>query len=82
MIALGIESTAHTFGISIINEKKVLSNCRSVFTTEKGGMIPSEVADHHFESFSSVLSDALEKAKVKLKEIDLISFSQLQGALH
>ena len=41
MIVLAIESTAHTFGIGIINEKgKVLADKRSMYTSEKGGIIP------------------------------------------
>ena len=41
MIALGIESTAHTFGVGIVDSKgKVLANVRDSFTTEKGGIIP------------------------------------------
>ena len=48
MICLGIESTAHTFSIGITTDSgKILANEKSVFTTETGGMIPHEVAEHH-----------------------------------
>ncbi len=82
MIVLGIESTAHTFGVSIINDEEVLSNVKSAYTTEKGGMIPSKVADHHVEVLDKVLDDSLKKAGVKLKDIDLIAFSQSPGMGH
>ena len=66
MKVLSIESTAHTFGIAVIEENKekvkVLSNCKDVYKTEKGGMIPNKVAEHHVEVCDSVLRDALEKA--------------------
>ena len=39
-IILGIESTAHTFGIGIVRDGKVLANVRDMYTTEKGGIIP------------------------------------------
>jgi len=80
MLCLGIESTAHTFGIAVVDGKgKVLANEKDSFTTEKGGMIPNEVAEHHKRVCNEVLSKALEKAKITLKEIDLISFSDSPG---
>jgi len=83
MICLGIESTAHTFGIAIVtDDKKVLANERSLYTTEKGGMIPAKVADHHIEVMDTVIQTALDKANVKLSDIDLIAFSQSPGQGH
>lgn len=79
-ICLGIESTAHTFGIGIVTEKgKVLANSMDAFHTEKGGLIPNELRDHHEKAKEKVLQNALEKANVELKNIDLISFSQGPG---
>ena len=49
MISIGIESSAHTFGIGITNEKcELLANEKHSFTSSEGGIIPREVADHHF----------------------------------
>jgi N6-L-threonylcarbamoyladenine synthase len=83
MLCLAIESTAHTFGIAVVDDKKkVHSNIRRLFTTESGGMVPAEVADHHVKVCDEVLKEALEKAKSKLKDIDLIAFSQSPGIGH
>jgi len=82
MIILGIESTAHTFGVAVIDDSKILSNVKDSYFTEKGGMIPNKVADHHVEVCNKVVKKALEKAKVKLKNIDLIAFSQGPGLGH
>jgi len=80
MICLGIESTAHTFGIGIIdNEGTILCNAKDMFTTEKGGMILGEVARHHREVQDRILLEALQKAKLTLKDIDLISYSRGPG---
>tara|TARA_Y100000310_G_scaffold331403_2_gene404882 strand:+ start:901 stop:1872 length:972 start_codon:yes stop_codon:yes gene_type:complete len=79
MITLAIESTAHTWGIAILNNEKILANERQTFTTEKGGMILNEVADHHKEYKEIVLKQALKKAKKTLKQIDLIAFSNAPG---
>ncbi len=80
MISLGIESTAHTFGIGIINDKgKVLANVLDAFHTEQGGLIPNELAKHHNEIKEQVLQNALKEASIKLEDINLISFSQGPG---
>jgi universal protein Kae1 len=84
MICLGIESTAHTFGVSIVNDKdkKVLSNVINAYKTTKGGLIPAEVADHHVEVLDEALNMAFEKAGVKPEQVDLIAFSQGPGIGH
>lgn len=82
MYCLGIESTAHTFGIGIIKEKKILANVKKNYTTKKGGMIPSKAAEHHIESFENILEEALSTASINLKDIELIAFSQGPGIGH
>jgi len=89
MITLGIESTAHTFGAGIIDCKnvkkrdaRILANERVAYTTEKGGMIPAEVADHHANICDSIIKQSLKKANIKLTDIDLISYSQSPGLGH
>ena len=52
IICLGIESTAHTFGIGIAkvaadSNGSILSNVIKQFTTKTGGIIPAEAAEHH-----------------------------------
>lgn len=82
MISLGIESTAHTFGIGIIKaDGTILANERKVFTTEEGqgGMIPAEVAEHHTDVFKEILDSALNKAGMTIKDIDIVSYSQSPG---
>ena len=85
MISLGIESTAHTFGVGIIDDKgKIYANERILFTTEEGegGMIPAEVATHHVDNFQNVLNKALFKADLTVDNIDLITYSQGPGMGH
>ncbi|MDP2908449.1 MAG: KEOPS complex N(6)-L-threonylcarbamoyladenine synthase Kae1 [Nanoarchaeota archaeon] len=75
MLALGIESTAHTWGIGIIKDKKILANIKDTYTTEKGGIVPMEAAKHHENVYKEVIEKALTQAKIKLKDLDLISYS-------
>ncbi len=79
MICLGIESTAHTFGVGIVEDKKILANERSIYVPKKGGIYPREAAEHHSNAAKQVLEKALQIAKIKLTDIDLIAFSQGPG---
>jgi len=76
---LGIESTAHTFGIGIVENGKILFNIKDSYTTEKGGIIPMDSAKHHEEVAEEVYLNALEKANIKESEISAIAFSQAPG---
>ena len=76
---LGIESTAHTFGIGICKDGKVLSNVKDMYTTEKGGIIPMESAKHHVAVSEKIYAEALEKAGVSEKDITAIAISNAPG---
>ncbi len=76
---LGIESTAHTFGVAVTRGKKVLSNVKKGYTTESGGIIPMDAARHHEKIRDSLLQEALDEAKVKISDIDLIAYSAGPG---
>jgi len=52
------------------------------YTTKKGGMLPREVAEHHHNNWTTLFENALQKANVTIKDIDLISFSQSPGIGH
>ncbi len=79
MIILGIESTAHTFGIGIVRDGKILANVKSTYVTEKGGIIPVEAAKHHRENKEKIYSQALKTAGINEEEIDAVAFSQGPG---
>ena len=81
LICLGIESTAHTFGIGIADsEGNVLSDERSTYMAPEGmGIIPSDAAKHHAEVSEKILGNALEKSKIEIEEINLISYSAGPG---
>ncbi len=79
MIILGIESTAHTFGVGIVKNREVIANVKDGYTTKSGGIIPMESAKHHAEVAGSVCEKALKEAGVGEGEIDAIAFSQAPG---
>src|SRR3989344_5823699 len=80
MICLGIEGTAHTFGVAIVDENKnILADLRDGYTNEKGGIIPQDAAKHHHNVADKLINDALKQAKITFRDIDLISFSRSPG---
>lgn len=83
MYCLGIETTAHTFGAAIVTfDGKVLANEFDVYKTDKGGMIPYKIAEHHVNVFEDILRKAIAKSGIKFKDISLISFSAAPGIGH
>jgi len=79
MISLGIEGTAHTLGIGIVEktgeECKVLANISRMYKPYKGGIHPREAANHHAMHMPSLLNEAIEKSGIGIEDIDIISFS-------
>jgi len=79
-LVLGIESTAHTFGVGILDfDGKVYSRINDIYVPEKGGLHPVQVKEQHLENFRKVIKKALTEANLSIKEIDLIAFSQSPG---
>ncbi len=76
---IGIESTAHTFGVGIVDKGKILANEKDAYTTESGGIIPMDAAAHHKEVSEKIWKGALEVAGVEEDKIDAIAISQAPG---
>src|SRR3989338_7687806 len=76
---LGIESTALTFGIGIVQGGRIIVNVKDSYATDKGGIIPTEAAKHHAAVRGEVLKKALEEAKINEREISAIAFSRAPG---
>ncbi|QQG40057.1 MAG: bifunctional N(6)-L-threonylcarbamoyladenine synthase/serine/threonine protein kinase [Candidatus Aenigmatarchaeota archaeon] len=84
MLCLGIESTAHTFGVGFVSERKgkseILGGHKEMYVPPKGsGIHPREAADHHAELCADVLQRALENANVRLDDVNVVAYSQGPG---
>ena len=80
MYCLGIESTAHTFGVGIVDDSgRVLANVRSIYKPRSGGIHPKECTEHHLEFAVSTVKSALDAAGLKASDIDIFSFSRGPG---
>jgi len=79
VISVGIESTAHTLGVGVFRDRRMLSNELSAYKARKTGIHPRVAADHHSEAFGEVLGAALEKARIPPSEIDMVAYSRGPG---
>ncbi len=80
MIALGIEGTAHTCGVGIVdNSGNILANEIDMYRPATGGIHPREAANHHAEKLVPMVKTAVVKAGISFKDIDIVTFSQGPG---
>ncbi len=80
MLSLGIEATAHTFGVGIVDEKgKVLTNTKKTYSPQTGGIHPREAAQHHTQKASSIIDKAIKEAGISVEDLNIICFSQGPG---
>lgn len=91
MAVLGIEGTAHTIGVGIVEEDaagkcRILANERAMVrppAPSRGeaamGIHPREAAHHHAEVGPTILEKALAAAGLRPRELDGIAFSQGPG---
>jgi N6-L-threonylcarbamoyladenine synthase len=78
---LGIESTAHTFSISVVSsDGKILSNTKSVYKPSEGsGIHPFEASQSHLTNAPRVLAKALESSTVSLNELGAVAYAMGPG---
>src|SRR5688572_13534630 len=91
MPVLGIEGTAHTIGVGIVEESapgrcRILANERAMVRPSAPtggeaamGIHPREAANHHGEHGPRLLEAALEKAGLSAEDLDGVAFSQGPG---
>jgi len=80
MYCLGIEGTAHTVGVGIVDHTgNVLANVLEMYRPAEGGIHPREAANHHAERLVPLVRQAVEGSGLKFKDIGLVSFSKGPG---
>lgn len=75
MIVLGIESTAHTFGVGIVQDSEplILADARTKYVPEKGGIHPREASLHFMSEGPSTILEAFRQAGITPDEVDAFS---------
>ena len=83
MLCLGVEGTAHSIGIGLVEDINdychVRSNLIKIYRPEKGGIHPREAANHHEQHIANLIKDSVKQANVDFSDIELISFSKGPG---
>jgi len=77
LFCLGIESTAHTFGASVVSEKgAILADVRDVYASAPGtGIHPREAAEHHSEVAARVVANTISKAGIATSDLDGVAIA-------
>ncbi len=79
-LCLGIESTAHTFSVGILDfDGNIYSLINDIFIPEEGGLHPGLVREQHLNNFMKIINRALSEAQISVNNINLITFSQSPG---
>lgn len=81
LICLGVESTAHTFGVSLVSsEGEIIANVNSKYEMPQGkGIHPREAAQHHCQVAPKVLGQVLKESNISVKDTSAIAFSAGPG---
>ena len=81
MAVLGIESTAHTVGVGLVDDSgQVLANERSVYSPPSGsGIHPREAASHHAAALPGLIDGTLSRAGIAHRDIELVAFARGPG---
>ncbi len=80
-VCLGIEGTAHTFGVALVDSSgKTLADVNDFYVPPSGkGIHPRECSQHHSLVAAKLLTKALQDSDVKPDGIDAVAFSQGPG---
>ncbi|VVB53508.1 tRNA N6-adenosine threonylcarbamoyltransferase [uncultured archaeon] len=82
MIVVGVEGTAHTFGVGVVDSVgwRILSDVRSTYTPAVGsGILPRDAAQFMGENAGETIRKALVDANVGWSDVDAVAFSQGPG---
>ncbi len=75
VVVLGIESTAHTFGVGIVSSKQpyILADVRRVYRPREGGILPREVASFFSQVAGGAVKEALAQAGLSIDDVDAVA---------
>ncbi|MFQ6610734.1 MAG: tRNA (adenosine(37)-N6)-threonylcarbamoyltransferase complex transferase subunit TsaD [Fidelibacterota bacterium] len=83
MIVLGIETSCDETSAAIVKDGLLLSNITNtqVIHSEFGGVVPEIASRNHEENIQAIVESALQKANIKLTEINAIAVTYGPGLL-
>ncbi|MDP8003745.1 MAG: KEOPS complex N(6)-L-threonylcarbamoyladenine synthase Kae1 [Caldisphaera sp.] len=73
---MGIESTAHTFGVGIFSDNNgIIAEAKQEYIPKTGGILPREVASFFSEVAGRTIKETLNTSKLGINEIDGIGIA-------
>lgn len=79
MLVIGIESSAHTFGVGICDNGRIIANEKMMFNISDKGLIPGKVAEAHVKNAPKTVRMALEAAKIKIGDVEGVGYTRGPG---
>ncbi len=80
MVVLGIESTAHTASVGIVDERaRVVALTSDMHKPAHGGIHPREAANHHVDLLPGLVARALADGHVAPADVEAVAFAQGPG---
>ncbi|MCI4336745.1 MAG: bifunctional N(6)-L-threonylcarbamoyladenine synthase/serine/threonine protein kinase [Thermoplasmata archaeon] len=80
MVILGIESTAHTASVGVVDDQaRILGMASDMYRPPSGGIHPREAANHHVELLPGLVTKALQDSHVDPAELEAVAFAQGPG---
>lgn len=80
MIVMGLEGSANKLGVGIMKDEEILANERCTYAPPPGeGFIPVRTAEHHRSKILGLISTSLEKAGVRLGDVDVFCYTKGPG---
>ena len=75
MLVLGIESTAHTASVGLVEDGEIRGVKSDSYRPLTGGINPRDAAEHHRKVFPDLLLSLLDEKEVGISDLDKIAFS-------
>jgi N6-L-threonylcarbamoyladenine synthase len=79
MAVLGIESSAHTLGIGVVDNGRIVANEKAMYDVSNTGMIPSKVADFHAKNIGRLLNRVLARCNLGIDGIEAVGYTKGPG---
>lgn len=79
MAVLGIESSAHTLGIGVVDKGRVTVNEKTMYNITNKGMIPSKVADFHARNIGKLLNRLFSRCGLDIRDIEAVGYTKGPG---
>jgi N6-L-threonylcarbamoyladenine synthase len=79
VLVIGIESSAHTFGVGVVSNGKILANEKAMYDVGARGMIPAKVAEFHARRAGEVIERAVKAARIRLADVQGVGYTKGPG---